>query len=183
MQPEKSEYDFDFSTLKPNPTSISVDILNTKNGQSFIFTLIAIQGNTFQVMIDEKIPLKPRYRTEHVLDGTPKASSLTVESHNDNEVIVTSVGNRVVLQASPLKIDFYRNDLLAVTLNDRGLMRFEHLRPKPTKLVTIIFNFLLIIINFDFWFKVLAKMKILDHGRKVFYRLKTQSHADQKQLH
>lgn len=94
---------------------------------------MALEGDKYQVLIDEKIPLHKRYRTEHVLDGAPKPSSLIVESRTDTKAIIVSGRNKVILQASPLKIEFYQDELVVVTLNAKGLMRFEHLRPKPAE--------------------------------------------------
>lgn len=38
--------------------------------------------------------------------------------------------------ADPFRIDFYQNNVLTVSVNAKGLMTFEHLRPKPQELGT-----------------------------------------------
>ena len=48
-----------------------------------------------------------------------------------NEIILVSGPNKAVILAAPLKIDFYQNDVLSVSVNAKGLMRFEHIRTKP----------------------------------------------------
>lgn len=95
---------------------------------------MALNTDKFQVLIDEKKTLHKRYRTtEHVLDGIPQLSSLFVETKTDKEAIIINARNKVIFQSSPMKIDFYQDDTVVVTLNAKGLMRFEHLRPKPAE--------------------------------------------------
>lgn len=65
--------------------------------------------------------------------GNIKTENLKVESKTDSLVIITSGDNKVVIETFPLKVDFYQNNLLSVSLNAKGLMRIEHLRPKPSK--------------------------------------------------
>lgn len=38
--------------------------------------------------------------------------------------------NRVVITAIPLKVEFYKSDVLVAVVNARGLFAFEHLRKK-----------------------------------------------------
>lgn len=45
-------------------------------------------------------------------------------------MILTAGTNKAVIHAEPFTIDFYRNDVLFVTTNAKGLLRFEHLRKK-----------------------------------------------------
>lgn len=49
------------------------------------------------------------------------------------ELIVTSGANKAVIHADPLKIDFYNNNYLVVSVNAKGLFKFEHLRTKPVR--------------------------------------------------
>lgn len=50
---------------------------------------------------------------------------------SDKEIIISSGSNKAIVHAAPLRIDFYVNDVLTVSVNAKGLMRFEHLRVKP----------------------------------------------------
>lgn len=54
-------------------------------------------------------------------------------SETNSEVILTCGQNKAVIHASPFTIDFYRNDVLYVTANSKGLFKFEHYRTKPVK--------------------------------------------------
>lgn len=56
------------------------------------------------------------------LNAVSTATEITVNSKFDN---------RAVIKLSPFKIDFYQKEVLVLTVNGKGLMRFEHLRTKP----------------------------------------------------
>lgn len=38
--------------------------------------------------------------------------------------------NKAVIHASPLKIEFYKGDVMVAVVNGRGLFEFEHFRKK-----------------------------------------------------
>jgi mannosyl-oligosaccharide alpha-1,3-glucosidase len=50
------------------------------------------------------------------------------------EITMKSDSNKAVVKLSPLQIDFYRNEVLVVSINSKNLMKFEHLRMKPETL-------------------------------------------------
>lgn len=54
-------------------------------------------------------------------------------TENNAELTITCKQNKAVIHAAPFKIDFYRNDVLFVTANAKGLFKFEHYRNKPVK--------------------------------------------------
>ena len=60
-----------------------------------------------------------------------RVSRITVHESSDKTLEVTSGNNKAIISASPFRIDFYSNDVLTVSANAKGLMRFEHLRTKP----------------------------------------------------
>lgn len=53
-------------------------------------------------------------------------------STSSTTITVNSKSNTAVIRLSPFKIDFYRNDVLSVSVNGKSLMRFEQLRTKPS---------------------------------------------------
>lgn len=56
---------------------------------------------------------------------------VTDVSISSTEITVQSKSNKAVVKLSPFQIDFYQNDVLSLTVNGKGLLRFEHLREKP----------------------------------------------------
>jgi hypothetical protein len=48
------------------------------------------------------------------------------------ELISVKAGaNKVTVHAIPFHVDLFSGDELVISVNARGLMRFEHFRPKP----------------------------------------------------
>lgn len=88
------------------------------------------QGNKFHFEIDEKSPLKPRYRVTDALVHEPALEAIKATS-TSSDVTVISGENKAVVHFSPLTIDFYQGSTLVTSANSRGLMNFEHLRKKP----------------------------------------------------
>lgn len=59
-------------------------------------------------------------------------NSLTI-SGTDATVLTVTVGvNTAVITANPFRIDFLNDNVMVVSMNAIGLMRFEHLRLKTT---------------------------------------------------
>lgn len=55
----------------------------------------------------------------------------SVTEATNGDVTIVAGSNKLFIAANPLRLDFYQNDVLSVTVNGKGLMRFEHLRTKP----------------------------------------------------
>lgn len=119
------------ASLNTYKGSITLDVVNKETKHEFILKLTALVDNTFRVTIDEKTPLRPRYRVEHALQKEPVIADLNIERESEGELVVVSGKNKVVIVADPLRVDFYSGELLTVSLNAKGLMNFEHLRVKP----------------------------------------------------
>lgn len=120
------------------------------------FFLFYFKNNSYRLIIDEKTPLRPRYKVTHALVAEPQPEkcvyfcllvwiykyiyicinyfyiifSINIQKEDQNEVVLTSGYNKAVIVADPFRIDFYENNILAVSANAKGLMNFEHLRKK-----------------------------------------------------
>lgn len=58
--------------------------------------------------------------------------SIRVSEKSDAQIVISAGKlNKAVVVAQPFRIDFYQNDVLTVSANAKGLMRFEHTRAKP----------------------------------------------------
>lgn len=69
VQPGNSQFQLVPGTLNTYSSSITADIVNKENDHLFVLKLAAIKDNTFNVNIDEKTPLKQRYRVVDALKG------------------------------------------------------------------------------------------------------------------
>uniref|UniRef100_A0A6M2E1U1 Glucosidase II subunit alpha n=1 Tax=Xenopsylla cheopis TaxID=163159 RepID=A0A6M2E1U1_XENCH len=133
VPPNQSPYELIVDTFNAKADSVESVVLNRDNGVQFILQIFALQDNTFRVLMDEKSPLKPRYRVTDSLKGTPATQALTIISKTPEAITLTSGGNKVVINTYPLKLDFYNEDILVTSFNAKGLLRIEHLRTKPIK--------------------------------------------------
>ncbi|XP_017491998.1 PREDICTED: neutral alpha-glucosidase AB-like [Rhagoletis zephyria] len=131
VKPDNPKFALVPGTLNIYSDSITADLIHKDNKHLFSLKLEALeQSNTFRLLVDEKTPLKPRYKVQDALKSAPKPGSIKVHE-GDTEFTITSGPNKAVVTADPFRVDFYQNDILTVSVNAKGLMTFEHLRPKP----------------------------------------------------
>ncbi|XP_017478235.1 PREDICTED: neutral alpha-glucosidase AB isoform X1 [Rhagoletis zephyria] len=131
VKPDNPKFALVPGTLNTYSDSITADLIHKDNKHLFSLKLEALeQSNTFRLLVDEKTPLKPRYKVQDALKSTPKPGSIKVHE-GDTEFTINSGPNKAVVTADPFRVDFYQNDILTVSVNAKGLMTFEHLRPKP----------------------------------------------------
>lgn len=123
-------------TLKSSNEFMEIDLVNKENKHQFVVRIEALEGNKFRLLIDEKNPLKIRYRVTDSLQSSLKSTSLKVEATDASEILVTSGENKALLTIDPFRIDFYRNDVLTLVVNAKNLLRFEHIRRKSDDVPT-----------------------------------------------
>ncbi|XP_055843079.1 neutral alpha-glucosidase AB-like [Episyrphus balteatus] len=130
--PGSSKFAIVSDTLKSFDDFVELDLVNKANDHLFVLRLEALESNKFRVQIDEKNPLKARYRVKDALQPSLKIGSLNVETSDGSSILITSGENKAVLTLDPFRIDFYQNDVLSVSVNAKRLMRFEHIRRKSS---------------------------------------------------
>lgn len=130
VEPGNSVFEVVPGTVQTFRDHVNVDLINRENQHQFVLKLESVQGNTFHLEIDEKTPLQPRYRVVDALKGPVSTAPVQVTKAADETTIV-SENKKAVIVHKPLRIDFYLDDVLTVSVNSKGLMRFEHLRKKP----------------------------------------------------
>lgn len=72
---------------------------------------------------------------------------MTVTGTDSTTITITVALNKVVINAIPFRVDLYNNNVLSVSLNAKGLMRFEHLRSKSDAYVYDICVFFIFILR------------------------------------
>lgn len=130
VDPGASPYILLFETFKTYRTYVTVDVKNVNNNQDFELKLEAVKDDTFHVVINEKSPLHPRYVVEDALKGPLDFEPITVVEKSALHITVAHGVHKAKIMTL-LQIDFFNQDKLVVSLNAKGLMRFEHLRLKP----------------------------------------------------
>ena len=97
----------------------------------YILQLTTLKDNTFRLHINEKNPLHRRYEPEYALQDQPQVSKLNLIEKTADHITIISDENKVILYANPFRVDLYSQNVLVISANARGLMRFEHHRTKP----------------------------------------------------
>ncbi|GFY77929.1 neutral alpha-glucosidase AB [Trichonephila inaurata madagascariensis] len=129
-EPRQSPYYLEMSSFKIYPTRLEGVIINSQNGVMLKLDLVALQNNMFQLKASELNPIRPRYEAREALVGELEEANLEVISQDSDKIVVGFGPNKVVLNGSPFRADVYTGDQLLVSANARGLMKFEHYRPK-----------------------------------------------------
>uniref|UniRef100_A0A1B0AK62 Glucosidase II subunit alpha n=1 Tax=Glossina pallidipes TaxID=7398 RepID=A0A1B0AK62_GLOPL len=130
IAPGNSKFALVPGSMNTYSNAITVDLINKDTQHLYVVKLEALVNNSYRLIIDEKTPLRPRYKVTHALVAEPQPENINIEKEDQNEVVLTSGHNKAVIVADPFRIDFYENNVLAVSANAKGLMNFEHLRKK-----------------------------------------------------
>jgi alpha 1,3-glucosidase len=125
-----NSYVLNLDTLHVSDNAVEAELKNVEADASFKFILTSLSGSIFRVFIDEVKPLHPRYQVQGALNGEPQVAKLEVLERTKEKVTVRSGDNKAVITASPIKIEFYKNDVLVAVVNEKGLFSMEHLRTK-----------------------------------------------------
>lgn len=112
---------------------IIVDLFNKDTGVTYVVQLITLKENTFRLHINEKNPPHPRYENEYALHDQPQTVEMDFVESTAEAITVVKGENKAILYINPFRVELYSQDVLTISANARGLMRFEHLRTKPVK--------------------------------------------------
>lgn len=130
LKPDNSPFAILPGTLQYEVGSISCDVINSNTNISFKLTLDTLEKNTARLRVTELSPIRPRYFVHDSLVKEPRKIKYEKESSSDGTFRIKFDNNVVVGTYKPLKIDFYDEEVLVLSLNSRGLMNFEHYRNK-----------------------------------------------------
>ncbi|XP_035208947.1 neutral alpha-glucosidase AB-like isoform X2 [Stegodyphus dumicola] len=133
IQPGRSPYYLEMSNFKIYPTRLEGVLINSQNGIMLKFDLITLKHNMIHMKITELNPIRPRFEAREALVGEPEESNLQVVSQDSEKLVVQFGPNKIILNGSPFRMDIFSNDQLVISANARGLMKFEHYRPKPNQ--------------------------------------------------
>ncbi|CAF0929444.1 unnamed protein product [Brachionus calyciflorus] len=126
-------YKANFDTLKVENGHLSCEVVNTNNSVLFKLDLYLLKDNRFRFKLNELQPLHPRYEVEGVVIDSLVEEKFQVVRKDSNQIeLKNGLNNRVVLYAYPLKAEFYIGDFLVTSFNSKNLLKFEHLRTKPS---------------------------------------------------
>lgn len=141
VEPGKTPYQLLPNTLIQNESMITIDLFNKDTGVFYVVQFTSLKESTFRLHINEKNPLYPRYENEYALHDQPQITKLDSVEKTTKSISVIKGENKAILHVNPFKIDLYSKDVLIISANARGLMRFEHLRTKPVRYLVLEDNY------------------------------------------
>ncbi|XP_062844352.1 neutral alpha-glucosidase AB-like [Trichomycterus rosablanca] len=131
LKPGQSPYRVLLDTLELSDSRMTLQLINDNNKVRLLLELYRLQGNMTRVKINELKPLKPRYEVRDVLIADPPTEPLLVVTQDKNGLVL-SLGQdeqRLIVSARPFRLDILKGPRVLLSLNSRGLLAFEHLRP------------------------------------------------------
>ncbi|XP_075723711.1 glucosidase 2 subunit alpha isoform X13 [Rhipicephalus microplus] len=130
-KPGESPYNVELSTVKSTSSSrVEADVINSKNGVALRLELVALEEGVLRMRLNEKESAVARFEPKEALLDTIKESDLHLENKDDSSFTVAFGKHRAIVRASPLVVEVYSNGQLVLVANARGLLRFEHYRPR-----------------------------------------------------
>ncbi|XP_063910431.1 neutral alpha-glucosidase AB isoform X3 [Zophobas morio] len=132
-KPQDADFVLNLDTLHVSDNAVEAELRNEEAEATFKFVLTSLHGNIFRVFIDEEKPLHSRYQVDGALNGELQVAKLEVLERDKEKVVVRSGDNKAVITAEPIRIEFFKNDVLVAVVNDKGLFNMEHLRPKASE--------------------------------------------------
>ncbi|KAI8140167.1 glycosyl hydrolases family 31-domain-containing protein [Fennellomyces sp. T-0311] len=129
----ESPYTLLTNTIRHDKSHIQADIKNTDTDILLTFDLYVLDDDTARVRVNEKQPIKPRYdeHGKYTLVGDPVVKDAeSIETNAEGVTVVIDATRKIIIHSHPVRIDFIVNDSPVISLNDRGLFNFEHLRTK-----------------------------------------------------
>lgn len=107
-------------------TSVQGTVRNSRTGTTFSFTLTALQGDTYRVLINDQS--SSRHVVSDALDGEPE--EVTISTQQGSNGITVSAGNsKVEVQASPFRATFYYGNDVVSIINQNHLFQIEEDEP------------------------------------------------------
>ncbi|KAI7856514.1 glycosyl hydrolases family 31-domain-containing protein [Circinella umbellata] len=137
----QSPYTLITDSVRTEKSHIYADVKNTESDILLTLDVYLLQDNTARVRVNEKQPIKPRYdgHGKHTLQAEPVLQEgldkNNVETSPEGVVTITMNDDKtrkIVIHPNPLRLEFLVNDSPVISLNNRGLFNFEHLRTKES---------------------------------------------------
>ncbi|KAI7861897.1 glycosyl hydrolases family 31-domain-containing protein [Spinellus fusiger] len=134
----KSPYVLLKDSIQLGKDNLYAEVENTGTQVLLTLDISLLQDNTARVRINEKAPIKPRYEghIQFTMPKQPVAATSYKMTTTDKGVITIvleeTATRKIVIVPEPMQIDFIVDGESVLSLNDRGLFQFEHLRTKES---------------------------------------------------
>ncbi|XP_065564085.1 neutral alpha-glucosidase AB-like isoform X1 [Artemia franciscana] len=130
-----SAYIADLKSLSLHKERAFIDVINVEANIPLTLEIIALHNYAFRIKIQEKNGLRKRYQVENALVREPEtAPIILLEKKDDHIVLGLDAVNRMVIQGNPFRLDLFNKNGHVITMNGRGMFKFEHYRTRKTLL-------------------------------------------------
>uniref|UniRef100_A0A8C9SWL4 Glucosidase II alpha subunit n=1 Tax=Scleropages formosus TaxID=113540 RepID=A0A8C9SWL4_SCLFO len=130
--PGHSPYRALLETLELSNTRLTLQLINDNNKVRLLLELYRLQGNMTRLKINELKPLRPRFEVPDVLIADPPTEPLSLVSQDEGGVVLSlgADARHLVVSARPFRLDIVEGPHVLLSVNSRGLLAFEHQRPR-----------------------------------------------------
>ncbi|BHF62802.1 hypothetical protein SprV_0200578800 [Sparganum proliferum] len=131
--PDAPEYFIDETSIQTSKDSLTLTATSGITGKNLTLTITYHGFSVFRILLDETNPIRPRFRLSPVdaLVQDPPKLPLKVEQNKDKIVIYGSEDDKAEAYFRPFRLALIKNKSVLVSINERGLLNFEHQQEKP----------------------------------------------------
>ncbi|XP_062540279.1 neutral alpha-glucosidase AB-like [Armigeres subalbatus] len=127
---QNSTFEVDENSLDIRNNVVMMDLYDTATNHWYELSLSSIPGNVYHLELNEKYPIRDRYRVSDAVISGLNPRDVLIES-SEFTVNIRDKTSRAEIHKKPFRIDFYNQDKLMVSANAKGMLKFEHSREKP----------------------------------------------------
>lgn len=132
MQPASSPFIVIEDSVQISNHDIRATLQNKENNVQFFLMLTSLKDNTLHLFVNEMSPMKKRFQVPFVLASELEFNNnIKFHSKNPSNISMTiGEDHAVTLTYNPFVLNVYQDDQVVISVNSKGLMKFEHLRTK-----------------------------------------------------
>lgn len=132
MQPGSSPFVLVQDSVQISSHDVKAILLNKENNVQFTLVLTSLKDNTLRLFINELSPLRPRFQVPFVLNRELILDeNIKFHSKNPSNISMTiGEDHAVTFTYDPFVLDVFKDEEIIISVNSKGLMKFEHLRSK-----------------------------------------------------
>ncbi|KAL1458535.1 hypothetical protein WDU94_008677 [Cyamophila willieti] len=131
MQPGSAPFALVEDSFQISTHDVKAILLNKENNVQFTLVLTSLRDNTLRLFINELSPMRPRFQVPFVLNELELNNNIKFHSKNPANISMT-IGDEhaVTFTYDPFVLNVFQDEKVVISVNSKGLMKFEHLRTK-----------------------------------------------------
>ncbi|XP_077416147.1 neutral alpha-glucosidase C [Vanacampus margaritifer] len=133
MQGPKMQYQALLDTLVLSEKGVHFELLEPKIQSKLLVCVSPCKNDTVRIVIDERIPIKARYRAQDVLTQEPQCEKVRLEEQQADSVTLSWASGlyRCRVWRQPFRMELLCEEQAVVTFNSQSKLWFETMRESP----------------------------------------------------